>query len=268
MLDQWSLTQKWLKKWLFLALVGRRFLAGAARVHCTASAELAQVARFLRPGTGIVIPYPIDLSAFLEPPGPQRALSEYPELIENVPRLLFLSRLHPKKRPDLLIEAAALLEKGGQPCQLILAGPGEPAYVALLQRLALKRGLVRPILFTGMVSGLLKRSLYQAADVFVLPSSQENFGIVLVEAMAAGTPVVTTRGVDIWEELQGAGAVIAGQDASQIASAIRSLLADLPKAERQGQLGREWVFRDLNVDRVIGDYERMYQDVAPVLSRT
>jgi glycosyltransferase involved in cell wall biosynthesis len=112
-----------------------------------------------------------------------------------------------------------------------------------------------------MVSGLTKVSLFQAADVFVLPTSHENFGIVLVEAMAAGTPVITTRAVDIWQELQSAGAVIVDQDADQIATAIRSLIADLPAAKQRGQQGREWVFRELDRDRVIGAYERMYRDV-------
>jgi glycosyltransferase involved in cell wall biosynthesis len=259
-LAEWSLRQKWLKKWLFLTLVGRRFLAGAARVHCTSAAELEQASRYLRPGSGMVMAYPIDLSSFADLPGTERALSEYPELTGDMPRLLLLSRLHPKKRPDLLIDAAAKLEGAGQPCQLILAGPGEPAYVAELQQLALERGLARRVLFPGMVSGLTKVSLFQAADVFVLPTSHENFGIVLVEAMAAGAPVITTRAVDLWQELQSAGAVIVDQDAGQIATAIRSLIADLPAAKQRGQQGREWVFRELDRDRVIGAYERMYRD--------
>jgi glycosyltransferase involved in cell wall biosynthesis len=267
MLDDWSLRQKWLKKSIFLWLAGRRFLAGAARVHCTAAAELTQAARFITAGSGVVIPYLIDLRSFVELPGPEHALNAYPELRETAPRLLFLSRLHPKKRPDLLIEAAAMLEKAGQACQLILAGPGEASYVAELQQLAQQRGLARRVLFTGMVHGLMKRSLFQAADVFVLPTSQENFGIVLVEAMAAGTPVVTTRGVDIWQELESAGAVIVDQDAAGVASALRSLIDDMPRARQRGQQGREWVFRELNAERVIGAYERLYDEASQERSR-
>jgi glycosyltransferase involved in cell wall biosynthesis len=268
MLDRWSLRQKWLKKRLFLAWVGRRFLTGAARVHCTAVAELEQAARLLRPDSGVVIPCPIDLSAFVELPGPKRALSDYPELTGVVPSLLFLSRLHPKKRPDLLIEAAAIMARAGQHCQVILAGPGDAGYVAWLRQRALQSGLERRVLFTGMVDGLTKISLFQAADVFVLPTSQENFGIVLVEAMAAGTPVVTTRGVDIWQELQGAGAVIVDQDPDQIATAIGSLVTDLPKAKERGREGRAWAFRELDADRVIGAYERMYRDVTDIAAPT
>jgi glycosyltransferase involved in cell wall biosynthesis len=267
MLDGWSLRQKWLKKWLFLRLAGRRFLAGATRVHCTAAAELAQAGRFISPGRGVVIPCPVDLDPFTELPGPEQALSAYPELKEGAPRILFLSRLHPKKRPDLLIEAAAMLERAGEACQLILAGPGDAAYVAGLEQLALRRGLARRVLFTGMVHGLMKMSLFQAADVFVLPTSQENFGIVIVEAMAAGTPVVTTRGVDIWQELRSAGAVIVDQDAACVASAIRSLVGDLPGARKRGQQGREWVFREFNAERIIGAYERLYDEASRIHAR-
>jgi len=105
-------------------------------------------------------------------------------------------------------------------------------------------------------------SLYQAADVFVLPTSQENFGYVLIEAMACGTPVVTTKGVDIWEELQQAGAVIVEPDANQIAIAIHPLMADRGRARQLGLQGRDWVFRRLLPERVITDYEQMYQGLA------
>jgi glycosyltransferase involved in cell wall biosynthesis len=267
MLDEWSLRQKWLKKRLFLALIGRRFLAGSARVHCAAAAELTQVSRFLRPGSGVVLAYPIDLSDFADLPGTERSLREYPELAGDTPRILFLSRLHPKKRPDLVIEAVARLDGADQPCQLIMAGPGEPAYVAALRQLAHQRGLGRRVLFTGMVRSLVKVSLFQAADVFVLPTSQENFGIALVEAMAAGTPVITTRGTDIWQELRSAGALIVDQDPAHIASAIRSLIADLPAAKQLGQRGRKWVMSELNAERVSGAYERMYQDVCRAPAR-
>ncbi len=109
-LNEWELGQKWLKKRLFLTLFGRRYLAGAAAVHCTAQAELAQASRYLPPGKGRVVPLPIDLSAFLNLPGPELALRAFPGLDNEIPRILCLGRLHPQKRPDLLIEAAFRLK--------------------------------------------------------------------------------------------------------------------------------------------------------------
>jgi len=261
MLDEWSVRQRWLKKWLYLALAGRRFLAGAALIHCTATAELRQIKRFIRRGSGMVLPYVIDLSAYAAPADPDQAFREFPELCRDASRLLFLGRLHPKKRPDILIEAAAKLKKSGHTCQLILAGPGDQTYVAALQQLAVQYDIADMVLFPGMIHGCTKTSMYLAADVFVLPTSQENFGIVLIEAMASGMPVVTTFGVDIWEEIQSGGAIIVEQDVDQIAAAIRSLISDIPTAKQRGQKGREWVFRELNADRVIDTYEKMYRDV-------
>jgi glycosyltransferase involved in cell wall biosynthesis len=266
MLDDWQLRQKWLKKSVFLALLGRRFLAGAAGVHCTAAAELAQAARFFRPGSGVVVPLPIDLAAYTDLPGPELARTEFPQLNDGRFCLLFLSRLHPKKRPELLIAAAAKLEESGQRCGLILAGPGEPAYVSQLQHLARQYGLEKQVLFPGMVRGRLKVSLYQAADAFVLPTSQENFGYVLLEAMASGASVVTTRGVDIWEELQAAGALIADPTPEAFAAALKSLRNDPEAARQRGQQGRAWVFQNLSSDRVIGEYEQMYRRVRPIRS--
>ena len=114
--------------------------------------------------------------------------------------------------------------------------------------------------FLGMVRGVEKLSLYQLADVFVLPTYQENFGLVLPEAMAAGTPVVTTRGTDIWRELEQAGAKIVSNSPTSIADAIEEFLSDEPQRERVGQQGREYVRHWLNHDHVTEGYEKMYRD--------
>ena len=261
MLDEWSLAQKFAKKHLFLALAGRRFLARAARVHCTAQAELTQSTPFLRPGSGIVIPLLVDLDPFLDLPGPAPALKAIPQLAGPEPRVLFLSRLHPKKRPELLIEAASRLQAAGVAIKTIIAGPGENPYVTQLKELAHRLGISDRVFFPGMVRGQTKVSLYQSADVFVLPTSQENFGFVLVEALAAGTPVVTTRGVDIWDELRSAGAVIAEPTADALAAAIRPLLSDPSHSRQLGQQGRRWVLRELSPQSVVGRYEQMYRSL-------
>ncbi|MGI8431698.1 MAG: glycosyltransferase, partial [Chthoniobacterales bacterium] len=109
---------------------------------------------------------------------------------------LFLGRLHEKKGADLLIQAfASLGEKHGR---LVIAGPcADDSYRQQLRELA--RGL--PVTFTGMLSGNLKWGALRAADVFVLPSHQENFGIAIAEALACGTPVLISDKVNIWREV-------------------------------------------------------------------
>ena len=89
---------------------------------------------------------------------------------------------------------------------LVMAGPDETGWVAKLQATAAARGISDRVTFTGMLGGDLKWGAYDAAEVFVLPSHQENFGIVVAEALASDLPVLTTYNVNIWREVRDAGA--------------------------------------------------------------
>ena len=111
-----------------------------------------------------------------------------------------------------------------------------------------------------MVRGDVKLSLYELADVFVLPTYQENFGLVLPEALACGTPVVTTRGTDIWRELAAAGAWIVEQNPPAIAAAVAELLASEQLRTDLGVRGRQFVRDWLAEDKVSAGYEQMYRD--------
>ncbi|HCN53917.1 MAG TPA: glycosyl transferase [Prevotella sp.] len=111
--------------------------------------------------------------------------------------ILFLSRVHPKKGLNFLIEALAQL-KGDYQCTI--AGEGEFGYINELKALATKLRIADRVTFVGGVYGNTKWKLFQESDVFVLPTHSENFGIVVAEALASGTPVITTQGTP-WQEL-------------------------------------------------------------------
>jgi glycosyltransferase involved in cell wall biosynthesis len=256
-LDDWSMAQQPLKKRLYLKLAARGLMERAAGVQCTAAAELEQARRHMGRARGVVLPCLIDLSPFEQLPGPEPALTAFPDARTDLPKVLFLSRLHPVKRVELLIEATRLLRDGGKPVRLLVAGAGEPAYDARLRQHVRAAGLDDHVKFLGMVRGVEKTSVYQLADVFAHPSQQENFGLVLPEAMASGTPVVTTRGVDIWQEIEPAGAVIVEPTAEAFAGGIARLLAD-PGRRGIGQRGRRWVFETLGPDQLLGRYEATY----------
>ncbi len=124
---------------------------------------------------------------------------------------LFLGRLHEKKGCELLIEAFAALRKSsetGSPMQLVLAGPcADEEYLRHLKQLAAKAtNDDGSITFTGMLTGDRKWGAFSAAEAFVLPSHQENFGIAVVEALACGTPVLISNQVNIWREIEADGA--------------------------------------------------------------
>jgi glycosyltransferase involved in cell wall biosynthesis len=265
MLDDWSMAQSRLKKRLFLALKGNRLLRNAARVHCTAQGELDQAQKWLPAGKGVVLPLIFDLSPFQTAPGPALARQAFAPLREaprDMPVLLFLSRVHPKKGLDALIDAAAELQRRGRPALLLIAGPGDEPYVESLRQRADRLGVGERVHFLGMVRGQEKVSLYQAADLFVLPTSQENFGLVLLEAMASGTPVVTTKGVDIWPELQRAGAIITDQSPTELAAAIEASLKS-PTRKTIGEQGRQWVFQQFAPPRLVEQYAALYSSLNP-----
>jgi glycosyltransferase involved in cell wall biosynthesis len=207
MLDDWPMSQRHLKKRLYLAIAGRRSLHRASFVHCTAEGEHDQSRKWFPRGRGRVIPNLLDLQPFRDAPGPELARRKFASvgLDGSTPAVLFLSRVHYKKGIEHFIKAAGILRDRGVSCRWYIAGDGDERYIDSLKALSSSLNLGDRVHFLGMVKGVEKISLYQSADLFVLPTSQENFGFVVVEAMAAGVPVVTTKGMDLWPELEACG---------------------------------------------------------------
>jgi glycosyltransferase involved in cell wall biosynthesis len=262
MLDDWCMRQNVVRKRVYHALVGRRMLEHAAAVHCTAEGELAQSKKWFPKGRGVVLPNFLDLNPFRNAPGPGLAREKFPVLAVARPRVLFLSRLHYKKGADVFLEAAAVATKAGLDATWVLAGSGEPGYEQKMKSLAAAWGLTDRVVFTGHVGGGMKVSLYQACEVFALPTSQENFGFVFPESLACGIPVITTKGVDIWPELEASGgSLIVERTARAFAEAVVGLVQDEPRRAAMGRAGAEWVFDRFDEGRLIRDFEGMYRSV-------
>jgi glycosyltransferase involved in cell wall biosynthesis len=269
MLDDWCMAQKSLKKRLYLALGGRRLLERAAAVHCTAGEELIQARKWFPRGRGAVAPLIFDCSEYASLPGPEPAHHAVESCRTELPVILFLSRLHPKKRPEILIDAAKLLRDEGRAFRIIIAGSGEADYERALRQRVLSAGLDDVVFLPGLVTGLAKVSLFQLARAFVLPTSQENFGFVYLEALAAGTPVITTRGTDTWRELEESGGaiIVERDDPGTFARAIGIMLDDPSRARSMGAHGREWVFDHFAGDAILREFEKMYESTATLHRR-
>ncbi|MEO0630969.1 MAG: glycosyltransferase, partial [Planctomycetota bacterium] len=189
MLDDWCMKQGGLKKRVYHALFGARTIAGAQRILYCASAEQQQSERWVGGVPGQVIPAAMDLSDYVGLPGPELARAEIEGADSEDPIVLFLSRIDPKKGLETLLEAMAVLAARDTAATLLVAGSGEPGYVAELERSAETLGIADRVRFVGPVRDAKKVSLYQRADVLALATHQENFGLVLTESLAAETPV-------------------------------------------------------------------------------
>ncbi|CAB3781810.1 glycosyltransferase [Pararobbsia alpina] len=237
MLDPWfqhTYPKKHLKKRVYWALLERWVFDRANRVLFTCETELELARRpFLTDrhrlavnGFGIdSVPADADQQA--------DAFSEAFPSVRNKRVLLFLSRIHEKKGCDLLIDAFADVAPHDPDLCLVIAGPSEPALLGQLKSMAASRGVADRIVWTGMLAGALKWSALRTAEVFVLPSHQENFGIAVVEAMASHTPVIITNKVNIWREIEMAGGGWVCDDTREsVADALRRWALETPPAAR------------------------------------
>jgi len=146
---------------------------------------------------------------------PELQIEEFYDLLpvlRNRRYLLFLARIHEKKGCDILLDAFARTLARDPEWRLVMAGPDENGLGARLTAQAAALGLGDRVTFTGMLQGDLKWGALRSAEVFVLPSHQENFGVVVVEALACGTPVLISDKVNIAREISARGAGLTGSD--------------------------------------------------------
>lgn len=251
MLDDWCMSQRKLKKMLYMRTWGRNLLRDATVIHCTAQAELDQASQWFDIKKGMVAPLPIDLSEYQCFPDSELAYQSFNELDREKPKVLFLSRIHYKKGVDRLIRASALLSEMGVEHQLVIAGTGDNDYVEQMKDLAREVGVESQTYFLGFATGAAKVALFNACQVFALPTSQENFGFVFFESLAGGTPVVTTKGTDTWPEIErSGGGIIVDNTSEAFADLLSELLSHPTQTMQMGATGRAWVYRELSICQI------------------
>jgi glycosyltransferase involved in cell wall biosynthesis len=227
MLDPWFKRYyplKHLQKSLFWRLTEHAVLRDARAVLFTCQEEMLLARDTFRPYACVERVVPLGTS---EPPRnieqQREAFSTAFSELQKKRVILFLGRLHEKKGCDLLLRAFLdLLESKPREMwsdlHLMVAGPCAHAdYLGTLKQLAARCEAVSPgsVSFPGMLSGDLKWGAIRQAEVFILPSHQENFGIAVVEAMACGIPVLISRPVNIWREIEASGAGLVDDDTTE-----------------------------------------------------
>lgn len=203
MLDPWfkeTFPLKHLKKWLYWPWAEYRVLRDAAAVIFTSEEEclLARKSFWLYSAREKISPLGVETPPTASAEVRDKFFERYPELRDKRV-LLFLGRLHPKKGCDILIDAFA--QVADDSVALVLAGPDQVGWQAELQQRAEQLKVSTRVIFPGMLQGEMKRAALAAADAFVLPSHQENFGMAVVECLAAGLPVLISNRINIWREI-------------------------------------------------------------------
>lgn len=223
-LGVYGLTQRrpWLKR-LSMSLVEGPILRHAAAVHFTSVAEQLEVESLGYPIRGAVIPLAVQAR---EAPTANILPVRFPQLMGQR-HVLYLSRLDPKKNVEGLLGAIALCKDSLPGVQWLIAGDGTPTYVARLRELADQLDIADRVIWAGHLDGQEKTAAFAFADLFVLPSYSENFGIAAAEALQAGLPVVLGKGVALAEQVESAGAGKAvDTQPESIASAMLAYLQD------------------------------------------
>lgn len=237
------------KKALFWALLQRDAFATAAVWHATSAEEAKDIRAFGIRAPLALIPNGVDISD---------ARATHNEA-NSRRRLLFLSRLHPKKGLPDLVSAWSRLAQERPDWDLVIAGPDEAGHRSELEDQINRLGAPR-IQFMGEVLGDEKSALLATSDLFVLPTQNENFGIAVAEALAAGVPAIVTRGAP-WARLQTerCGWWI-DHGVEPLAGALREATALPPVARLEmGMRGRAWMARDFGWDAIASDMLALYR---------
>jgi glycosyltransferase involved in cell wall biosynthesis len=250
----------WLKR-MYHLVWGRTLFQGASAVIATSGQEVEEVVAGRVSRDKVVLRRNgVEVPASLPAPGTFR---ETQGISTEAKLVLFLGRLSTKKSPELLLQAFASLpaELGGNPLMLVYAGPDEGGMQAQLEQMASQLGVRTRVKFAGPIFGAAKWAAYRDADVFVLPSQNENFGNTAGEAVAAGTPVIVTEECGIAPLLAGEAGMVVPHERSALSQTLHRMLDNEEEHERLAA-GCAKVTQRIGWEEPVREMEKLYTKLA------
>ena len=261
MLDPTCLKHGAMKKYIYSLIFERRNLNGAAAIHFTAEEEKQQAVHFGLKVPNFVVPNGIELKEFSLLPPKGKFSEKHPETIGKQ-IILFLGRLNWKKGLDLLSQAFSILAEKRNDVHLVVAGPDEDNYKSKIRNWISEEKVINNVTFTGMLVGQDKLEVLVDADIFCLPSYQENFGMAVVEAMACGLPIVISDQINIHKDITEAEAgIVVPCDTKGIALALLKLIENEGIGKEMGERGRRLVMKKYSQDKVAKQMVEIYEKI-------
>jgi len=248
MLDPYSLTaRRWRKKLYFWALERKNLSAAQRLIYTTPEEARLATTKFSSLPKGVIIPLGGDAPSS----NPEDLASGF---LESFPKargrrqVLFLGRLHFKKGLDRILAVLPSIVSTLPDVMLTVVGDGSPGFVRTLEKRIATQNLASNVLMTGRLDGALKWGAYASAELFLLPSRQENFAITVAEAMHMGIPVIISDKVNTWPYVKEAGAgVIVDEDRLEVdlEKSLLSLLTDFDARKLMGTRGQHYARKNL-----------------------
>ena len=255
-LDPWSMSQKSLRKRVFWQVSGKGMLHRAAAVHYTSEAEKHATEELFGLNHGKVIALGVDSND-----SHSATLAEHFPSLDGEPYVLVMSRLHPKKGLEVLLDAFLMLSSRLEPWRLVIAGDGPTDYVVKLKSKVASSSLCERVVFTGWLEGAQKAAVLGNASLLVLPSYQENFGLCVMEAMSNSVPVLVSPQVNLAAEISTAGAGwISEVEKEALATRLAEAVSNEAELERRGRAAKE-LSRKYSWEAAARGLTKLYEEI-------
>jgi glycosyltransferase involved in cell wall biosynthesis len=262
MLEPWALNRSHWKKQLAAWMFEDDNLHRAGCLHALCRNEAENLRRYRLRNPIAIIPNGVDLNEFYPWPDADAITQRFPQ-VKNRRRVLFLSRLHPKKGLENLLMAWRKLAADFEDWCLLVGGSGEPEYEQRLKSIVEHDGMGKSVFFLGPVYGDAKKEALAAADVFVLPSFSEGFSMAILEAAAAGLPVVFTRECNFPELAKAGAGIETSANSGEIEASLRQVIAMSGETRKSmGQRGKKLVQKSYTWPAVATQMLEVYQWLA------
>ncbi|MGB2705792.1 MAG: glycosyltransferase [Candidatus Omnitrophota bacterium] len=258
MLCEWSLRQRVLQKNVYLALFERENIEKSRMIEFTSIQEKKEASSLGFKPDSFILPYALHRPSSI--PEARKLLREFLKVPQDEPVILFISRLHLKKGLDPLIPALGKIKDSR--FVFVVAGSGSRDYEVKINNLLSASDIHSRTHCVGFVQGRTKELFLQGADIFVLPSYSESFGLAVLEAMACRLPVVITDRVGIYTDVKEYGAgIVTRCDAGEAAWAIGKLLNDENLRKSMGENGKRLAEERFTWDKVADKLVGVYREI-------